>query len=159
MELSEGTLSSKNTKKKGIVRVGTWNVRSLNGVGRLENLKREMRRLNLAIVGISEVRWNEENDFWSEDFRIINTKGLKGQAGVGIVMNKGIGNKVLYYKQQSERLIMVKIDTKPVVTTVIQVYMPTNTYKDEEVEEVYDCLLYTSPSPRDRTRSRMPSSA
>ena len=24
---------------------------------------------------------------------------------------------------------------------------------------VYDCLLYTSPSPRDRTRSRMPSSA
>ena len=25
--------------------------------------------------------------------------------------------------------------------------------------EVYDCLLYTSPSPRDRTRSRMPSSA
>ena len=25
--------------------------------------------------------------------------------------------------------------------------------------EVYNCLLYTSPSPRDRTRSRMPSSA
>ena len=25
--------------------------------------------------------------------------------------------------------------------------------------EEYDCLLYTSPSPRDRTRSRMPSSA
>ena len=25
--------------------------------------------------------------------------------------------------------------------------------------EHYDCLLYTSPSPRDRTRSRMPSSA
>ena len=26
-------------------------------------------------------------------------------------------------------------------------------------EQVMDCLLYTSPSPRDRTRSRMPSSA
>ena len=25
--------------------------------------------------------------------------------------------------------------------------------------KVWDCLLYTSPSPRDRTRSRMPSSA
>ena len=25
--------------------------------------------------------------------------------------------------------------------------------------QIYDCLLYTSPSPRDRTRSRMPSSA
>ena len=26
-------------------------------------------------------------------------------------------------------------------------------------KEYKDCLLYTSPSPRDRTRSRMPSSA
>ena len=30
---------------------------------------------------------------------------------------------------------------------------------DYEREEVASCLLYTSPSPRDRTRSRMPSSA
>ena len=30
----------------------------------------------------------------------------------------------------------------------------------EGLEKLYkDCLLYTSPSPRDRTRSRMPSSA
>ena len=28
-----------------------------------------------------------------------------------------------------------------------------------KVESTRDCLLYTSPSPRDRTRSRMPSSA
>ena len=33
--------------------------------------------------------------------------------------------------------------------------------KDTRKKHVYlsDCLLYTSPSPRDRTRSRMPSSA
>ena len=30
---------------------------------------------------------------------------------------------------------------------------------DETAAWVKDCLLYTSPSPRDRTRSRMPSSA
>ena len=30
---------------------------------------------------------------------------------------------------------------------------------DSELEELIVCLLYTSPSPRDRTRSRMPSSA
>ena len=28
-----------------------------------------------------------------------------------------------------------------------------------EAKQIKDCLLYTSPSPRDRTRSRMPSSA
>ena len=29
----------------------------------------------------------------------------------------------------------------------------------DEISQLYNCLLYTSPSPRDRTRSRMPSSA
>ena len=31
--------------------------------------------------------------------------------------------------------------------------------KNNLPKTIYDCLLYTSPSPRDRTRSRMPSSA
>ena len=34
-----------------------------------------------------------------------------------------------------------------------------NVYTYAELDENYACLLYTSPSPRDRTRSRMPSSA
>ena len=32
-------------------------------------------------------------------------------------------------------------------------------FTKESLEELNNCLLYTSPSPRDRTRSRMPSSA
>ena len=39
---------------------------------------------------------------------------------------------------------------------LIRVNMPVLT---EETRQQYICLLYTSPSPRDRTRSRMPSSA
>ena len=35
----------------------------------------------------------------------------------------------------------------------------TNAVRAREVAERERCLLYTSPSPRDRTRSRMPSSA
>ena len=34
-----------------------------------------------------------------------------------------------------------------------------NDNDEESITEIEDCLLYTSPSPRDRTRSRMPSSA
>ena len=32
-------------------------------------------------------------------------------------------------------------------------------YSEEEFRKYYDCLLYTSPSPRDGLLSRMPSSA
>ena len=40
--------------------------------------------------------------------------------------------------------------------TVHDPEIPVNIY---DLGLIYDCLLYTSPSPRDRTRSRMPSSA
>ena len=33
------------------------------------------------------------------------------------------------------------------------------TFQDNDHDELISCLLYTSPSPRDRTRSRMPSFA
>ena len=33
------------------------------------------------------------------------------------------------------------------------------TWSEMQAEKYYDCLLYTSPSPRDRQKSRMPSSA
>ena len=36
---------------------------------------------------------------------------------------------------------------------------PSAESKFKEANEAYDCLLYTSPSPRDRQKSRMPSSA
>ena len=41
---------------------------------------------------------------------------------------------------------------------VVVIYISGNTNKIA-LQDYYDCLLYTSPSPRDRTRSRMPSSA
>ena len=36
---------------------------------------------------------------------------------------------------------------------------PGSSAADQAERQVERCLLYTSPSPRDRTRSRMPSSA
>ena len=37
--------------------------------------------------------------------------------------------------------------------------LPGYGFSSKPKDETYSCLLYTSPSPRDRTRSRMPSSA
>ena len=36
--------------------IGTWNVRSLNQ-GKLEVVKQEMARVNVNILGISELKW------------------------------------------------------------------------------------------------------
>ena len=47
----------------------TWNVRSMNQ-GKLEVVKQEMARVNIAILGISELKWTEVGKFNSDDHYI-----------------------------------------------------------------------------------------
>ena len=57
------------------------------------------------------------------------------------------------------RTTLMKVPTVSTLWDYINRAMPWNAPKSLKPDEVYACLLYTSPSPRDRTRSRMPSSA
>ena len=49
--------------------IGTWNVRSMNQ-GKLEVVKQEMARMNIKILGISELRWTGMGEFNSDDHYI-----------------------------------------------------------------------------------------
>ena len=49
--------------------IGTWNVRSMNQ-GKLEVVKQEMARVNIDILGISELKWTGMGKFSSEDHYI-----------------------------------------------------------------------------------------
>ena len=45
--------------------IGTWNVRSMNQ-GKLEVVKQEMARVNVGILGISELNWTRMGEFNSD---------------------------------------------------------------------------------------------
>ena len=49
--------------------IGTWNVRSMNQ-GKLEMVKQEMARVNVNILGISELKWSGMDEFNSDDHYI-----------------------------------------------------------------------------------------
>ena len=55
--------------------------------------------------------------------------------------------------------MQIALDGSVMLTPVKVVPMAATQTRVQEEAAVYACLLYTSPSPRDRTRSRMPSSA
>ena len=46
--------------------IGTWNVRSMNQ-GKLEVVKQEIARVNINILGISELLWTGMGEFNSDD--------------------------------------------------------------------------------------------
>ena len=47
--------------------------------GKLENIKREMRRNKLNVLGLSEVIWNGVGDQMSNEVRIVHSGGEKGE--------------------------------------------------------------------------------
>ena len=46
--------------------IGTWNVRSMNQ-GKLDVVKQEMARININILGTSELKWMGTGKFNSDD--------------------------------------------------------------------------------------------
>ena len=70
--------------------IGTWNVRSMNQ-GKLEVVKQEMARVNIDILGISELRWTGTDKFNSDDRYIYNCghESLR-RNGEDIIVNKRV---------------------------------------------------------------------
>jgi len=120
------------------LKIGTWNVRTMSEGGKLENIKREMSRMKMNVLGMSECRWKDAGDFISDGFRVIHSGSEGGQKGVAVVLDKGTGERVKKVVQHSDRLILVRMSAEPVDVVVIQVYMPTTSADDEEIELMYE---------------------
>ena len=70
--------------------IGTWNVRSMNQ-GKLEVVKQDMARVNVDILGISELKWTGMGEFNSDDHYIYycRPESLR-RNGVTIMVNKRV---------------------------------------------------------------------
>ena len=119
--------------------IGTWNVRSMNQ-GKLDVVKQEIARVNIDNLGISEIKWIGMG-FNSNDHYIdyCEQESLK-RNGVAIIVNKRVQNAVLGCDLKNDRMISVCFQGKPFNITVIQVYAPTNTAEEAEVEQFYEDL-------------------
>ena len=70
--------------------IGTWNVGSRNQ-GKLGVVKQEIARLNVDILGISELKWTGMGEFNADDHYIYYC-GLESlrRNGVAIIINKRV---------------------------------------------------------------------
>ena len=92
--------------------------------------------------------------------RVIKQKRTQYNAPVGLIKQDNAVEKALMgVAQQSYKVAQLGFQemAKESVDVAKQRAMSVPLERLTTLDE--DCLLYTSPSPRDRTRSRMPSSA
>ena len=101
----------------------------------IEVVKQEMARVNVDILGSSELKCTGMGEFNSEDHYIYycGQESLR-RNGVAIMVNKRVRNAVLGCNLKNNRLISVHFQGKPFSITVIQFYVLTSNAEEAEVE-------------------------
>ena len=98
--------------------------------GKSEVVKREMTKVNVNILGISELKWTGMGEFNSDDHYIYYCvqESLRIN-GVAIMINKRVLNAVLGCNLKNDRMVSVRFQSKPFNIVVIQVYARSVTLK------------------------------
>jgi len=109
--------------------------------GKLEVIKQEMTRVNIDILGISELRWTEMGEFNTDDHYIYYC-GQESliRNGIAIMVNKRVQNGVLGCNLTNNGTISVHFQGKPFNIMLIQAYAPTSNTEESEVEQFYEDL-------------------
>ena len=102
---------------------------------KLEVVKQEMARVNIDILGISELKWTGMGEFNSHDHYIYYCgQESLGRNGVAIIINKRVQYAVLGCNLKNDRMISVCFQGKPFNIRIIQVYAPTSNVEEAEVD-------------------------
>ena len=127
-----------------ILKVGTWNVRTLAQDGKVENLMKEAKDLKIDILGISETRLIDTGEYNNDDtYTLFNSGGDQRMHGVGLLVRKHIAKSIQGIICVSKRNILIKIKGAPFDMSILQTYAPTLDHSDEEIEEYYDEVAKT----------------
>ena len=118
----------KEQKEHHSYKIGTWNVRTLKQGGKLENLKTEMQKNKVFVLGVREVRWTGQGEIRSGDYTV-KTEMQKNKVfvlGVSEVRWTGqgeirSGDYTVYYTggECAERGVAV-VEHKSIVRSVVK---------------------------------------
>ena len=117
------------------------NVRTLRAAGKVEELLHEMDQYKWSILGLCEMRWKKSGEIPTGrggGHRVyFSGKEDKHEQGVGFLVHKDIVKSVIGCRPVSSRLMTVRLRASPFNITIIQVYAPTSSYDDSDVDEFY----------------------
>ncbi|KAI0241965.1 Craniofacial development protein 2, partial [Lamellibrachia satsuma] len=109
--------------------------------GKLDIVKREMERTGVHMMGVSEMKWTGRGHFKSDDYEVYYCgQDTRRRNGVAFICTDELKRCVLGFNTISDRVITIRLQCKPVNMTVIQIYAPTSTAEDEEIEHFYEMV-------------------
>jgi hypothetical protein len=93
--------------------------------------------MTLGKFKVHEVTWKRQGEIRSGDYTVCYSGGVRAERVVAIVVhNKSVVRSVDKEIVCNDRIIAIKLKVEPVSILIMQVYMPTSEYEDDEVEKL-----------------------
>jgi len=120
------------------IKIGTWNIRTLNKPGALQYTLNAIQNYNIDILCLQEVRWPGEGIIKKNDKTIFYSGNRNGKCenGVGFVINETTLPHVKTFQALSERICYIRVTGHIFDIVIINCYAPTEE-KGEDIKESF----------------------
>lgn len=140
--------------KKSIWRVGTWNVRGVNG--KEKELEEEFGKIDLDLLGITETKKKGKGVLKMNSGIFLIYSGVKGDmrasCGVGCILKQNMVDNLRKWDGISERILTVEISQgRNGIYTFIIVYAPNENETMAVKEQFWEDLTIATENSKGRT--------
>jgi Reverse transcriptase (RNA-dependent DNA polymerase)/Endonuclease/Exonuclease/phosphatase family len=123
---------------------GTWNIRTLLEVGRMEEVGMEMERYKIGILALQEVRWSGEGRIDKEKYSMLyGGEDKQGKNGTAFMVDRALRDKIMEFKRINGRITYIRIKNTVANISIVNGYAPTEKDEIEEKEMFYEKLEQT----------------
>lgn len=125
-------------QKKKIFKVGTWNVRTLQRPGKMNEVANEVIRYGIDVAALQELRRRGCGEIKQGRYTLFfSGESTQGRNGVGFVVNNKIVQNVLTFRAVSGRTAYLRIHSKTNIS-IVNGYAPTEDTNDSEKDAFYN---------------------
>ena len=130
-----------NPKMK--IKLGNWNVRTLNQEGKLEQLTSVFDRYSLDMCALTETRLTGFEKRELDEGKILLHSGREDGShyqGVGLLLNKQAGQALDEWEPVNERIMYARLKSSHGNMSIMVCYAPTNEADDNRKDNFYAIL-------------------
>ena len=129
----EATMPMTLLSTRKTLNIGTWNVRTMYEAGKTAQVTAEMRRFNLAVLGLCETRWTQSGQLRLTTGEMLLYSGH--EEDVGLLLRKEAQKALIGWEARGSRIITVCFKKKIYINEhIVQCYAPTKDKTDETKE-------------------------
>ncbi|XP_008183016.1 craniofacial development protein 2-like [Acyrthosiphon pisum] len=124
------------------IKLGSWNVRTLNKPGALQCVLNVAEAYEIQILALQEIRWLNKGSLKKENLTLFysSLENKKHENGVGIMIHDSILPQVKIFKAINNRLCCIILKGRIFNIGIICCYGPTEDGQDEKKEEFMEEL-------------------